>query len=143
MNLISPNFQFLKNHDPALVKQAAMAERYCLSDPNSSLAKLRLFGEFLAKNIAARLGIFTDNFSEQTQVLQEPKYQGYLDQNLAEMFHSIRKAGNKAIHEGIGTTREALQNLRFAHQIPEPDFLAREAMVELEGAMADLTDILV
>ena len=34
-------------------------------------------------------------------------------------------------------------SLEDAANLPEPDFLAREAMVELEGAMADLTDILV
>ena len=117
MELQSPNFQFLNDLDPALVRQAAMAERYCLNDPPSSLAKLRLFGEFLAKNIAARIGIYTEGHYEQAQVLRELKYQGYLDYNLAEMFHSIRKAGNDAIHEGIGTTKIALQNLRFAHQL--------------------------
>ena len=117
MNLISPNFQFLTDLDPALVKQAAMAERYCLSDPSSSLAKLRLFGEFLAKNIAARIGVYTGEFHDQVQVIKELKYQGFLDYNLSEMFHSIRRAGNKAVHEGLGTTKEALQNLRFAHQL--------------------------
>ncbi|MBU3914004.1 DUF4145 domain-containing protein [bacterium] len=85
--------------------------------PSSSLSKLRLFAEFLAKNIAARLGIYTDDYSEQAQLLRELKYQGYLDYNLAEMFHSIRKAGNNAVHKGEGTTRDALQNLRFAHQL--------------------------
>jgi type I restriction enzyme, R subunit len=117
MKPISPNFQFLTDLDPALVKPAAMAERYCLTDPSSSLAKIRLFAEFLAKNIAARIGIYTEGHYEQAQVLKELKYQGYLDYNLAEMFHSIRKAGNDAIHEGIGTTKIALQNLRFAHQL--------------------------
>ncbi len=34
------------------------------------------------------------------------------------------------------------ESLEDAANLPEPDFLAREAMVELEGAMADLTDIL-
>jgi len=76
-----------------------------------------LFAEFLAKNIAARIGIYTEGHYEQAQVLKELKYQGYLDTSLAEMFHSIRKAGNDAIHEGIGTTKIALQNLRFAHQL--------------------------
>jgi len=31
MELISPNFRFLKDLDPALFKQAAMAKRYCLA----------------------------------------------------------------------------------------------------------------
>jgi type I restriction enzyme, R subunit len=117
MELTSPNFQFLFDLDPALVKQAAMAERYCLTDPSSSLAKLRLFGEFLAKNIAARIGVYTGEFHDQVQVIKELKYQGFLDYNLSEMFQSIRRAGNKAVHEGLGTTKEALQNLRFAHQL--------------------------
>ena len=33
------------------------------------------------------------------------------------MFHSIRIAGNAAVHEGKGSVRDALQNLRFAHQL--------------------------
>ncbi len=117
MALKSPNFLFLNELDPSLVKQAAQAEQYCLADPSASLAKLRLFAECMAKNIAARLGIDTNAYDGQAQVLRELKYQGYLDHNLAEMFHSIRKAGNKAVHEGIGTPQDALQNLRFAHQL--------------------------
>ncbi len=33
MDLKSPNFQFLSDFEPALLRQAAMAERYCLEDP--------------------------------------------------------------------------------------------------------------
>ena len=46
----SPNFAFLADLDPPLMHQAALAERYCIDDPSSSLTKLRLFGELLAKN---------------------------------------------------------------------------------------------
>ncbi len=117
MGIKSPNFQFLAELDQALVHQAAMAEHYCLSDPTASLAKLRLFGELLAKNIAARIGLYTEPHHEQSQILKDLKYQDILDQKLADMFHSIRIAGNAAVHEGRGTVRDALQNLRFAYQL--------------------------
>jgi type I restriction enzyme R subunit len=117
MDIKSPNFEFLANLDPALMRQAALAERHCLEDPNSALIKLRLFGELLAKNIAARFGVYTDNQSQQIEILKELKYRDVLDQKLADMFHSIRIAGNAAVHEGKGSVRDALQNLRFAHQL--------------------------
>ena len=41
-----------------------MAEKYCLNDPSTSLSKLRLFGEFLAKNIAARIGFDTTGYQQ-------------------------------------------------------------------------------
>jgi type I restriction enzyme R subunit len=115
MDIKSPNFQFLKDLDPALMTQAAMAERYCLDDPSASLGKLRLFGELLAKNIAARMGVYTDFTFDQVKILRELKFRDILDQKLADMFHSISIAGNAAVHEGKGSVRDALQNLRFAH----------------------------
>lgn len=117
MEINSPNFAFLADLDPPLMHQAALAERYCLDDPCTALTKLRLFGELLAKNIAARYGVYTDNRSQQHEILRELNYRDALDPKLAEMFHSIRKAGNEAVHEGKGTVRDALQNLRFAHQL--------------------------
>ncbi|MDM8552474.1 hypothetical protein QUF72_20475 [Desulfobacterales bacterium HSG2] len=54
-DLKSPNFEFLKDIDPALTRQAAMAEQYALEDPNAALTKLRLFGEMLAMRILPRI----------------------------------------------------------------------------------------
>ncbi len=113
----SPNFAFLADLDPPLMHQAAFAERYCIDDPSSSLTKLRLFGELLARNIAARFGDYTDAQSQQHEILKELKFRDVLDSKLADMFHSIRIAGNAAVHEGKGTVRDALQNLRFAQQL--------------------------
>jgi len=117
MDIKSPNFDFLAKLDLALMHQAALAVRYCIEDPNSALMKLRLFGELLAKNIAARFGVYIDNQLQQNEILKELKYRDVLDQKLADMFHSIRIAGNAAVHEGKGSVRDALQNLRFAHQL--------------------------
>jgi type I restriction enzyme R subunit len=52
----SANFQFLKKHDIQLVRLGALAERYFKDDPNTSLIKLRQFGELLAQLTAAKSG---------------------------------------------------------------------------------------
>jgi type I restriction enzyme R subunit len=39
--LASPNFAFLKIHDPQLVQLGALAKRYFSDDPNTCLIKLR------------------------------------------------------------------------------------------------------
>ena len=57
--IASHNFQFLTTYDRQFVRLAALAERYFRTDPNTSLIKLRQFGELLAQEIAARVGLFT------------------------------------------------------------------------------------
>ena len=113
MKINSPNFAFLEDLDTQLMHQAALAEHYCLVHPSISLTQLRLFGEMLAKNIAARFGVYTDSDFNQFEILRELKYRDLLDSKLVEMFHSIRKAGNAAVHQGKGSARDALQNLRY------------------------------
>ena len=52
----SPNFAYLAHHDPRLAEVATRAERVLGLDPEGALNHLRLFGELVAKNAAARLG---------------------------------------------------------------------------------------
>ncbi len=49
-----------------------------------ALMRLRLFGELLAKNIAARFGVYTKYQSQQNEILKELKYRDILDQKLAD-----------------------------------------------------------
>ena len=51
---LSANFDFLTEHDPQLVRLGGLAERYFKGDSNTSLIKLRQFGELLAQLTAAR-----------------------------------------------------------------------------------------
>jgi hypothetical protein len=43
--------------------------------------------------------------SQQHEILGELKYRDAPAPKLAEMFHSIRKAGNDAVHQGKGVVR--------------------------------------
>lgn len=58
--LSSANFSFLAVHDAQLVRLGALAERYFKDDPNTSLLKLRQYGETLAQLVAAKVGLFRD-----------------------------------------------------------------------------------
>lgn len=66
----SLNFAFLSYYNPLLDRLGAQAERYFRDDPNTSLLKLRQFGELLAQTVAAKLGIFTSQREEQRELLR-------------------------------------------------------------------------
>lgn len=51
----SPNFSYLSYFDARLVAAASRAEHVVAIDPVGALTHLRLFGELLAQQVAARL----------------------------------------------------------------------------------------
>lgn len=113
----SPNFSFLKGYAPILLQCAAQAEHYVFSDPNTCLIKLRQFGELLAQEIAARTGVelyFDDNA---VTILNKLQDKGVLGPKPAQLFHSLRKTGNKAVHEYSGSREDALYHLRMARAL--------------------------
>jgi len=68
--MYSPNFHFLRSHDPQLVRLSALAERYFLDDPNTCLIKLRQFAELLAQLTAAKTGLFISTEENQADLLR-------------------------------------------------------------------------
>ncbi len=115
----SPNFQFLSEIDPNLLLPALQAERYISEDPAGAIAKLRLFAERAAKTAAAHLGIYVEEREEFLETLRSLSYRHAYDQRLADLFHTLRKDGNQAVHSGQGGPEDALRDLRFAHRIAE------------------------
>lgn len=109
------NFKFLAKHDALLVQLASTAESAFVPDPNTTLVKLRQLAEALAQDIAARLGIESDNQTRQIDLLREIDYKLRLDRNINEAFHQLRILGNKATHDFTSSThRNALIALRIA-----------------------------
>jgi len=116
MDIASPNFSFLKEHDPQFVRVAASAESHCLNDPVAALSKIRTLAEMLAKEAAARVGV--DDFDmRQYERLQALQDEGILPEQTADLFHSIRRAGNEAAHNHKGTASEAVGQLKLARQV--------------------------
>ncbi len=113
----SPNFQFLAHHDERLVRHALLAERYLFDDPSTSLVKLRQFAELLARLSLAHVGVETTHQDELAAVLGQLRDRRVADGGVLELFHGIRKAGNVAAHEGVGSRSDALHHLRMARQL--------------------------
>ncbi len=113
----SQNFHFLRELDPLLFKCASQAERLIYIDPHASIMKIRLLGEMLAQQIAARINVTREEGDTSVDTLRKLKYAGALPPQADQIFHTIRKAGNKAAHELSGTDEHALQLLKMARQI--------------------------
>lgn len=113
----SPNFSFLTEYDPRLVVTAARAERaLSYGDPVAALVHLRSFTEFLAKGALTELGGRLEPQQDQTSRLRELRSRN-VDEQVLAMFHSIRRTGNEAAHDGIGTQGHALQRLKIAAEV--------------------------
>lgn len=111
------NFDFLSAHDAQLVKLGSLAERYFRDDPPTSLFKLRQFSELLAKLTAAHHALYEDERQSFEETLRRLSYERVLPRQVADLFHTIRKAGNAAAHEGRGTHADALAGLKIARQV--------------------------
>ncbi len=111
------NFTFLKGHDPLFLALAASAEASFSSDPNTTLIKLRQLGEALAQHIAALYGIESEEPLSQNDLLYRLNRELDFDPRVREMFHLLRKEGNKATHEFHTSHREAISGLRVAYEL--------------------------
>ncbi|MNU71194.1 Type-1 restriction enzyme R protein [compost metagenome] len=111
------NFSFLQEHDPVFLQLATTAEQIFVSDPNTTLIKLRQLGEALAQDLASRAGIEFDAMTKQTDLLYKLSRDIQLDQKIRSLFHMLRTEGNKATHQFRTQHREALDGLRVARAL--------------------------
>jgi type I restriction enzyme R subunit len=114
---VSANFGFLARHDPLLVSLGTLAERYFSVDPVTALTKLRLYGEVLAQHLASNVALPKVPGEQQAELLQRLRNARYLPDDVAPLFHVLRKLGNDAIHEHKGTHADALSALKLARQL--------------------------
>lgn len=112
----SANFAFMETYDPQLVRLAGLAERYFPEDANGCLVKLRMFGELLLTIVAARFGLMEADES-QADRLRRFKERGALPQQVLDLFHHLRIAGNDAVHDFADEHRTALTALKKARAL--------------------------
>lgn len=117
MNYVSKNFAFLDVHDSRLVRLGALAERYFSDDPNTSLIKLRQFGEELAQQLAARVGLYENPEETQADLLRRLKFERAAPPEVIDLFHQLRVAGNQAVHDQLEDYGKALSGLKIARQL--------------------------
>ena len=113
-SLIS-NFEFLKQHDPVFYQLASTAEQFFTMDPNTTIMKLRQLSEAFAKDIASRFNIPSYSYNNQNELLYQIDRKINLDSRVKDIFHKLRKDGNKAVHEfTFGDHKQAIGDLQLA-----------------------------
>lgn len=98
MTKTSLNFSFLALHDQSLDEVAREAEQLLWVDATACVAKLRLLGELLAKELSTVSSTATYGAPDQHQRLKQLVAEGILPTDVAARFHSIRALGNDAVH---------------------------------------------
>ena len=111
------NFSFLSSAWPLLSELGELAERNLYVDPNTSLIKLRMFAEVLVKYLLAYEKIEDPLDGAQISRINILGNSGIIPDRLLPLFHSLRKAGNKATHEVFGTIESAHTHLQFAYRL--------------------------
>lgn len=112
------NFAFFKDDWEVLGKLGESAERNVYNDPHTSIIKLRLLGESIAKAVLASDNIREDYDTKQVERLNTIKKEGLAEPELLDIFHTLRRKGNSASHKAAyGTTEEAKQLLALAFKL--------------------------
>ncbi|WP_418262947.1 DEAD/DEAH box helicase family protein [Flavobacterium faecale] len=113
---MASTFSFLEINYPELFTISELSERLIYIDPSSSLSKSRLFSEKLAQLIwqFEDLVPFDGN---QVERINQLFYKNCIPDVVKDIFHVIRKSGNKASHDGSGSKQEALYILKKCFQL--------------------------
>lgn len=101
------NFYFLSDKWDILANLGETAENNVFIDPNTTLMKLRVFAETLTKFVLAYEEINETYDTKQIDRIQALRRDDLITPELEEILQTIRKKGNKAMHEGYGTHKEA------------------------------------
>lgn len=110
-------FLFLKEISPLLFDVLNLAEQYYTADPNSTLVKVRQFGENLMRQLAINAQLMIEQNWNNFEIINQVSDKLKLDQDVRLAFHRIRKLGNTGAHEVTATHKDALDALSLSYEI--------------------------
>jgi type I restriction enzyme, R subunit len=112
----SPNFGLLYRHQPLLSIYGALAEATIFTNPNSSLVQAGQFGEVLAEELVARIGMRIEG-DRQIDRLTALTRAGVLVSGIREDFDQLRRDRNTAAHRHLFDTARALAAVRICYKL--------------------------
>ncbi|GLW91698.1 DEAD/DEAH box helicase family protein [Actinokineospora globicatena] len=112
----SPNFGLLYRHQPLLSIYGALAEATVFTNPNSSLVQAGQFGEVLAEELVARIGMRIEG-DRQIDRLTALTRAGVLVSGIREDFDQLRRDRNTAAHRHLFDTARALAAVRVCYKL--------------------------
>lgn len=111
------NFSFLEKDFPSLAKMGSLAENYRESDPNSSIIKLGMMGEAIIAMMFKFDQVREPADNKAITRIDTLQREGLLPRDVVDVLHLIRKARNKAVHDGWGDTDTATKFLPVIHSV--------------------------
>lgn len=116
--IMSSNFSFFQEKWDVLANLGETAEKNVYHDPHTTVMKLRLFAETLAKFILASENIREVYGTTQVDRINTLRREGLLVPELIDIFETLRRKGNLAMHEaGYGNTEEAKTLLHLTFRL--------------------------
>ncbi|MDO5048293.1 MAG: type I restriction-modification system endonuclease [Actinomycetaceae bacterium] len=111
------NFTFLREAFPSLARFGSLAENYRETDPNSALMKLGMIGETIVSMMFKYDRVAEPYENKAIIRINTLQREGLLPKDLVDVLHLLRKARNKAAHEGWGDTETVDQFLPVVHSL--------------------------
>ena len=127
------NFSFLADKWPLLAEMGDLAEKNLYHDPNTSLIKLRMFGETIAKYLLAYENIKDPEDGKPISRLNILAAKGVIPDRLLPLFHSIRKNGNRATHEAFGSVEAYFKVLCYQELEKQNDNILEALLETVKG----------
>ena len=115
---MSSNFSFFQGKWDVLANLGETAEKNVYHDPHTTVMKLRLFAETLTKFILASENIKEAYGTTQVDRINTLRREGLLEPELIDIFETLRRKGNVAMHEAdYGKTGEAKALLQLTFRL--------------------------
>ncbi|MDO6718701.1 DEAD/DEAH box helicase family protein [Psychrosphaera sp. 1_MG-2023] len=126
------NFEHIQKKWPELHQLAAFAEEYAISDPQSSLVKLRCFAEKVVGYLYKELQLPVFPNSNIYDKLTSDDFTSVVPGLITDKLHAIRKSGNQAAHEGRVDQQQAIWILKESYYVASYLYMAYDG-----GTQAD------
>ncbi|EEZ91935.1 helicase C-terminal domain protein [Mobiluncus mulieris 28-1] len=114
---MSDNFSFLEKDFPSLANFGHLAEAYRETDPSTAIMKLGQIGEAIISMIFKFDRVPEPTENKAIVRIDTLQREGLLPQDVVNVLHILRKARNKAVHEGWGDTDTATRFLPVIHSL--------------------------
>lgn len=111
------NFSFLKKNWSNLAEIAELAEENLYEDSNTTIVKLRMFTEQIVDYIYAYDNLEEPEENSFFNKLKLLEREGLIQNEIENIFHTLRIEGNKAVHESLDSTETAETLLSLSHKL--------------------------
>ena len=114
---MASNFEFLAKYWPDMAQIGKMAELYLYADANACIYKIGVLAERVAQEICVFEKIELPEQTTHADRIRALKYADLLPKRIDDMFYTLRKARNDAVHMGLDSQERANALLHLAFNL--------------------------